>query len=128
MADEIGVFTPEQARMLWQDYLTRSQLQPSSSRNIRETRQPYESAMCKTCVLDEALDAPTNGLTAAETATASVLARNSSGNLVDAGYNITVVNRMEGVTLAQYTLCVATWLDGEWRITSADCDALGDWP
>lgn len=81
-----------------------------------------------TCVLDAAITAPTNGLTGATTATASVLSRNSSGNLVDAGYNITVVNRMEGISLVQYTLCVATWVDGEWRITSADCDALGSWP
>lgn len=128
MADEIGVFTPEQARMLWQDYLTRSQLQPSSARNMRHMQHPYESAMCKTCVLDTALDAPTNGLTAAETAEASVVVRNSSGNLVDAGYNITVVNRSENIDLAQYTLCVAMWVDGEWRIIAADCDALGDWP
>jgi len=128
MADEIGVFTPEQARMLWQDYLTRQQLNPLVARNTRPEASLYPPAMCRTCVLDEDLDAASNALTAAETAEASVLTRNASGNLVDAGFNITVVNRSEGVSLDQYTLCVVFWIDGEWRVVAADCDALGDWP
>jgi hypothetical protein len=36
--DEIGVFSPEQARMLWQDYLTRKQLQPHSQANYPQRR------------------------------------------------------------------------------------------
>lgn len=99
---------------------------PGGTGEAQQFTQPYQRPV--TCVLDAAITAPTNGLTGATTATASVLSRNSSGNLVDAGYNITVVNRMEGISLVQYTLCVATWVDGEWRITSADCDALGSWP
>lgn len=39
---EIGVFTPEQARLLWQDYLTRQQLQPSRARNLPERRNVSE--------------------------------------------------------------------------------------
>ena len=82
----------------------------------------------KTVVLDVALAAASNALTGAETATASVLQGNSSGDLEDAGYNITVVNRSESIALDQYTLGIATWVDGEWRMTSADCSALGSWP
>ena len=81
-----------------------------------------------TVVLDAALNAASNALTGEATATASVLRRNSSGDLEDSGNNITVVNRYESVSLAQYTIGVATWVDGEWRMTSADCDALGSWP
>ena len=81
-----------------------------------------------TVVLDAALAAAANALTDAETATASVLQRNSSGDLEDAGYNITVVNRSESIALDQYTIGIATWIDGEWRMTSADCSALGSWP
>jgi len=36
--DEIGVFTPEQARTLWQDYQTRRQLQPHVSQNYPQRR------------------------------------------------------------------------------------------
>lgn len=89
---------------------------------------PQGSNAPRTVVLDAALAAATNALTSPGTATASVLRRNSSGNLEDAGYNITVVNRFESVSLAQYTIGVATWVDGEWRMTSADCDALAGWP
>jgi hypothetical protein len=36
--DEIGVFSPEQARTLWQDYLTRRQLQPQTQANYPQRR------------------------------------------------------------------------------------------
>jgi hypothetical protein len=38
MADEIGVFTPEQARLIWQDYQTRQQLAPQISQNFPQRR------------------------------------------------------------------------------------------
>jgi hypothetical protein len=38
MADEIGVFTPEQARLIWQDYQTRQQLAPHISQNFPRRR------------------------------------------------------------------------------------------
>jgi hypothetical protein len=36
--DQIGVFTPEQARELWQDYQSRKQLNPQVSKNYPERR------------------------------------------------------------------------------------------
>jgi hypothetical protein len=36
--DQIGVFTPEQARMLWQDYLNRQQLKPQLTKNYPTRR------------------------------------------------------------------------------------------
>lgn len=90
--------------------------------------KPIPLNLFRTVVLDEALDAATNALTAPGTATASVLEMNSGGDYVDSGKNVTVTNRNEHVSLVQYTICIVTWLNAEWRVTSADCDALGDWP
>jgi hypothetical protein len=81
-----------------------------------------------TVVLDEGLASATNALTSPATATASVLRKNSSGNLEDTGDNITVVNRYEHIELEQYTIGMAKWIDAEWRLYSADCEALGSWP
>lgn len=81
-----------------------------------------------TVVLDAALSAATNALSSPGVATASVLTRDSNGNLVDAGYNITVHNRFENIELEQYTIGIASWLDGEWRMVAADCEPLGSWP
>lgn len=80
-----------------------------------------------TVVLDGALAAATNALTSPGTAVASVLKRLPSGDLEDTGDNIDIVNRYENVSLVAETIGVATWMDGEWRMTSADCDALGAW-
>ena len=82
----------------------------------------------RTVVLDAAIAAATNALTSPATAEASVLGRNSDGDLFDTGQTIDVVNRFEHIELAQYTQAVVTWIDGEWRLTSADCEALGSWP
>ena len=81
-----------------------------------------------TIVLDEALAAATNALTAPGTAVASVLQRTTGGDLEDSGDNIDVVNRFENVDLVQYTIAQAQWIDGEWRVVAADCGALGSWP
>jgi hypothetical protein len=81
-----------------------------------------------TVVLDDGLASATNALTSPATATASVLRKNSSGNLEDTGDNITVVNRYEHIELEQYTIGMAKWIDAEWRMYSADCEALGSWP
>lgn len=39
---EIGVFTPEQARMLWQDFQSRQQLQPHVQKNYPQRREIYD--------------------------------------------------------------------------------------
>lgn len=125
---EIGVFTPEQARTLWQDYLSRKQLPPHVTQNKTVRREVYPSSLVCTVVLDTAIAAATNGLTNPATATASMLQLNSSGNLEDSDINIEVVNRFESVSLVQYTMCVVMRMHGEWRLISADCGALGGWP
>jgi hypothetical protein len=98
----------------------------SSERGFQEAKPRNQSP--KTVVLNADLDAAVDALTSASIEEATVLRRTSGGNLASAGYVIDVVNRSEHIDLKQYTLCIATWIDGEWRITSADCDPLGNWP
>lgn len=81
-----------------------------------------------TVVLDEALAAASNALTSPGTAVATVLRRNADGDLEDSGQKLNIVNRFEYVPLEQYTIGEAKWIDGEWRMASADCAALGSWP
>jgi hypothetical protein len=68
-----------------------------------------------TVTLDEALAAATDSLTSPATATASVMRRNTNGDLEDAGYNITVVNRSTS-SVDSGAIGVAQWTDGEWRL------------
>jgi hypothetical protein len=51
--DEIGTFTPEQARMLWQDYQERRQLQPQLRENFPRRRQIDEVSPHRQFVLNE---------------------------------------------------------------------------
>jgi hypothetical protein len=126
---EFAAFTPEQAQALWQDFLSRRQLDPALGQNGAQGRPPLLGFTIYNVVLDETLDAATNGITTPATATASVLYRNPDTNeLFDSGVNIEIVNRYEHISLDQYTIGVAVMINGEWRLISADCAALGDWP
>lgn len=51
--DSIGVFTPEQARLLWQDYQTRQQLNPVVSKNYPQRRQNDEVSPHRVFVSNE---------------------------------------------------------------------------
>jgi hypothetical protein len=126
--ERIGAFTPEQANAIWQDYQRRQQLRPQVTRNYPQRPETVPGSPFRTVVLDASIAAATNALTSPTTGTASVLGRNSDGDLYDTDADITVVNRFEHITLDQYTMAVVAWIDGEWRLTSADCDALGSWP
>jgi len=80
-------------------------------------------------VLDEVAEAATNPLDGDQpTYTATILRRTESGGLEDSGKKLEVVNRYEHIDLAQYTLSVARRINREWRLISADCSALSDWP
>jgi hypothetical protein len=79
---------------------------------------------CLTVKLDGAMSSASNAATTPATATASVLRRQASGDYIDTETDITVVNRYEHITLGANTLAVAMWMDGEWRLISADCSTL----
>ncbi len=61
----IGVFTPEQTRLLWQDYQSRLQLNPSVSKNLSQRRPIAERTGRRSAVLAEALTAPASSLAVA---------------------------------------------------------------
>ena len=54
--DEIGVFSPEQARLLWQDYLTRRQVQPQTLANYPQRRQIDEPSPHRVFVRNDAYE------------------------------------------------------------------------
>lgn len=62
--------------------------------------------------------------TAPGTATMSVWIKNISGDLEDSGRNETVVTRLMNLeTLATSTIVYAMWIEGEWTVFMADCQA-----
>ena len=77
-----------------------------------------------TVVLDADIAAASNAATTPATVPASLIAKAESGDLYDTNETVTVVNRWEHIALSSGTLCVVTWIDGEWRITAADCEPL----
>lgn len=50
--DPIGAFSPEQARLLWQDYLSRQQLQPQLTKNFPQRRPIDEVSPHRAFVLN----------------------------------------------------------------------------
>jgi hypothetical protein len=71
--------------------------------------------------LDTALAPASNFGTAPSTATMSVWGKDANGDMVDTGRNETVVNRFERIGFAAGVPCEARWIDGEWRLVTADC-------
>lgn len=71
--------------------------------------------------LDAALPRASSFATAPSSATFSVWRKNSSGDMVDTGEDLTVYNRMERIDFAANTPAQAEWIDGEWRIYVGDC-------
>jgi hypothetical protein len=59
MAEEIGTFTPEQARLVWQMYLTLSQLNPQALRNFIDGGKVYPASPHRLVILNESLAACT---------------------------------------------------------------------
>jgi len=59
--------------------------------------------------------------TAQGTATVDVWQKDTSGNMVDTGRTILVVNRMEHIEGFTGDIVYCRWMDGEWRLVSLDC-------
>lgn len=120
--DDLGSFTPEQARALWQDYLSRQQLNPNASQNLPQRREIVHTERRLQGKLDGTLAAASSFASGPATATMSVWRKNSAGNMEDSGDNITVVNRLpNSEAITSGTIVQAEWLDGEWRIYVSDC-------
>jgi hypothetical protein len=110
---EIGVFTPEQARALWQDYQRRRGM-PTDSNTSRGPR-PMGTQPPITVILDAALDVATDSKTGAT----SCLATRLAYSVVDEEYSettdqITVWNHSESDSYEVDTFGKAEWIDGHW--------------
>ena len=114
--DEIGVFTPEQARSLWQDYLTRRQNPTPKSYPVIE-----RSSRRLQVILLTDLFAAVNTKRDPSTATARILRKKSDGDLTLSTDEITIVNRFQHISVDAGTYAKAEWIDGEWQLYAADC-------
>ena len=72
-------------------------------------------------VLDFDLDSADAWEDAPSTATFSVYAKDSSGDMADTGRNVVVTNRALFLAYTAGTYCKVEWIDGEWQIYAADC-------
>jgi hypothetical protein len=72
-------------------------------------------------ILNSELVSATSFASSPATATMAVWQKDTSGNMVDSGQDIAVVNRMLKISLPAGTIAQAEWIDGEWRIYAADC-------
>lgn len=119
---DIGAFTPEQARLIWQDYLSRQQLAPELAKNLPNRRLALERTTRRVqCLLTEHLYAANNTRNDPSSAVARVFRRKNNGKLRLTNDRITVVNRFMEISVDEGTYCKAEWIDGEWQLYAADC-------
>ena len=121
MASEIGIFTPEQARMLWQDYLTRRQQPPLTRVPINEPSHRRRPA-----VIGSALTAPASSLVAATTCTAYFLDLQDDGTQVINPDPVTIYNDDPEVTAEVGTYCRLHVVNSRWMIHYLGCDVQDD--
>lgn len=122
MAEEIGTFTPAQARALWQDYLTRQALKPSLQNNTRDNRPLPQVSVMRTGATIGTITAATSALTGETTFTFALLQRTSAGDLEDSGERLTGTNRDMTLTALDGTLLYLARIDGEWRPIWVGCE------
>ena len=119
--DEIGVFSPEQARQLWQWYL---QSVASGAGSQDRGPRPLGSQADYCVILDAALAAATNSKTGATSALAKVCTWDATTKrFSEVAYQITVYNHSESTSHAKDTFGVARFITGHWWFFG-DCDAM----
>jgi len=123
--EQIGVYTPEQARELWQWYLTCKQSNPQMQKNYPQRREVIEHRPRHLQVkLREDLLAAVDSWTDPSYATATVFEKyDGTDNMRPRTQHavITIVNRFENISVEAGTYCKAEWIDGEWQLYTADC-------
>ena len=122
MAD-IGTFTPEQARQLWHDYLSRQQSPSGMSRP-----GSHEAASDLCVILDDSLAVATDAKTGATSGDATVCEWDVDAEEYtesDPVRQITVYNHSESTAHAIDTFGVARWIQGHWWFFG-DCEAMAD--
>ena len=122
MTQEIGTFTPEQARLIWQDLQQRLALKPGLQNNTRD-RQPLPPVtVLRTGATIGTITAATSALDGETTFTFALLQKNAAGDLADTGERLTGTNRDMTLTALDGTLVYLALIDGEWRPTWVGCE------
>jgi hypothetical protein len=67
--------------------------------------------------------AASNFATSPATATVAIWTKDDSGNMVDSGRSVDVVNRFLRITGEIGDIVTVHWIDGEWRVSGIDCGA-----
>lgn len=52
-----------------------------------------------------------------------MLVKNADGDMVQTTDEIEIVNRFAHISLLAATYAKAEWIDGEWQLYAADCEA-----
>ena len=119
--DAIAALTPEQARALWHDLLSRRQ-QPHATVSSNE----FAPMRDRVVILDAALAVATNSKTGATSCLATVCywsVADSDFSESDPVQQITVWNHSEVTAHAVNTFGVARWISGHWMFFG-DCDPM----
>jgi hypothetical protein len=123
--ERIAAISPEQARALWQWYLTCTQANPQQVQNYPQRREVVEHHPRRLQVkLREDLLAAVDSWTDPSYAQATVFEKYNSGDNMRPRTQhpiITIVNRFENISVESGTYCKAEWIDGEWQLYAADC-------
>lgn len=118
---DIGVFTPEQARTLWQWYL-RSVAGGESQGNKGPRPLGQQADYC--VILDAALAVATNSKTGATSALATICTWDvTSNDFTETTTQITVWNHSETTSHGEDTFGVARWIAGHWWFFG-DCSEM----
>ena len=80
--DAIAALTPDQARKLWHDYLSRQQLHPHFTNNYPQRRPVFNSYRHRPAVIGSALASPASSLVAATSCTVYFLELQTDGSQV----------------------------------------------
>ena len=119
--NDIGVFTPEQARTLWQDYQRRQQLAPQISQNYLQRRPIVESYRHRPAVIGSALTAPASSLAVATSCTVYFLELQTNGTQVLNETEYTAYNDDPELASEIGTYCRLEWLNGRWMVYYLGC-------
>lgn len=119
---EIGGFTPEQARALWQDYQRRQGI-PTDSNVSSGPQRGFQRPIA--VILDAALDVATHALTGATSALATRCVWSATDHeYTETTQQITVWNHSESQSFEADTFGKAEWIDGHWWFFG-DCAPMG---
>lgn len=119
--DAIAALTPEQARALWHDLLSRRQ-QPNTTASSSE----FAPMRDRVVILDAALAVATNSKTGATSCLATVCywsVADSDFAESDPVQQITVWNHSEVTAHAVNTFGIARWISGHWMFFG-DCEPM----